>query len=92
MMVRCSFTDQESSCVVGQTVLGYKLRAIDDVHAMLVERGEGLRGRFGMYMPWKRSGCARRMRVPVRSAIGSGAKGDLGAARQRRTAGGRPST
>jgi hypothetical protein len=27
-------------CVVGKTVLGYQLRAIDDLHAMLVERGD----------------------------------------------------
>jgi hypothetical protein len=27
-------------CVVGRTVLGYQLRAIDDLHAMLVERGD----------------------------------------------------
>jgi hypothetical protein len=26
-------------CVVGKTVLGYQLRAIDDLHAMLKERG-----------------------------------------------------
>ncbi len=27
-------------CVVGKTVLGYQLRAIDDLHAMLKERGD----------------------------------------------------
>jgi hypothetical protein len=27
-------------CVVGTTVLGYQLRAIDDLHAMLKERGD----------------------------------------------------
>ena len=27
-------------CVVGRTVLGYQLRAIEDLHAMLVERGD----------------------------------------------------
>jgi len=27
-------------CVVGKTVLGYQLRAIDDLHAMLEERGD----------------------------------------------------
>jgi hypothetical protein len=27
-------------CVVGTTVLGYRLRAIDDLHAMLKERGD----------------------------------------------------
>ncbi len=27
-------------CVVGKTVLGYRLRAIDDLHAMLKERGD----------------------------------------------------
>jgi hypothetical protein len=27
-------------CVVGTTVLGYQLRAIEDLHAMLVERGD----------------------------------------------------
>jgi hypothetical protein len=75
-------------CVVGKTKLGYRLRAIEDLHTMLREHGdwialgsadeqkpaaggtveawarspsnpvggwygtkEGLRGRFGMYMP-----------------------------------------
>lgn len=27
-------------CVVGETVLGYRLRAIEDLHAMLVERAD----------------------------------------------------
>ena len=27
-------------CVVGKTVLGYRLRAIEDLHAMLKERGD----------------------------------------------------
>lgn len=27
-------------CVIGKTVLGYQLRAIDDLHAMLVERAD----------------------------------------------------
>ncbi len=27
-------------CVVGKTILGYDLRAIDDLHAMLKERGD----------------------------------------------------
>jgi hypothetical protein len=27
-------------CVVGKTVLGYRLQAIDDLHAMLKERGD----------------------------------------------------
>ena len=27
-------------CTVGKTVLGYQLRAIEDLHAMLVERGD----------------------------------------------------
>ncbi len=27
-------------CVVGKTVLGYQLRAIDDLHAMLKQRGD----------------------------------------------------
>ena len=27
-------------CVVGKTVLGYRLRAIEDLHAMLEERGD----------------------------------------------------
>jgi hypothetical protein len=27
-------------CVVGKTVLGYRLRAIEDLHAMLLERGD----------------------------------------------------
>jgi len=27
-------------CVVGKTVLGYQLRAIDDLHTMLTERGD----------------------------------------------------
>jgi hypothetical protein len=53
-------------CVVGKTVLGYQLRAIEDLHDWLKEAWgrapdnpvggwyglkKGLRGRFGMYMP-----------------------------------------
>ena len=48
-------------CLVGKTELRYQLRAIEDLHAMLTKHGDwmalgsadeqGLRGRFGMYMP-----------------------------------------
>ncbi len=40
---------------VGKTELLYQLRCLDDLHAMLKKRGEGLknglRGRFAMYVP-----------------------------------------
>jgi hypothetical protein len=40
-MYRDETTDPPSLvCVVGTTVLGYRLRAIEDLHAMLKERGD----------------------------------------------------
>lgn len=40
-MYRDESTDPPSIvCVVGKTVLGYQLRAIEDLHAMLKERGD----------------------------------------------------
>jgi hypothetical protein len=45
-------------CVVGKTKLGYRLRAIDDLHAMLVEHGD-----------WMALGSADEQKAPADGTV-----------------------